>query len=49
MKIQLLKEEYEKKMVNKYSVPWCFANHAGHDKGAFFSIPWRWTAEEDFA
>ena len=34
----LLKEEYEKKMVN-YSVPWCFTNHAGHEKGAFFPFP----------
>ena len=35
----LLKEEYEKKMVNHYSVPWCFTIHAGHEKGAFFSFP----------
>ena len=31
--------EYEKKMVNNYSVPWCFTNHAGHEKGAFFPFP----------
>ena len=35
----LSKEEYEKKMVNNYSVPWCFTNHAGHKKGAFFPFP----------
>ena len=35
----LLKEEYEKKMINNYSVPWCFTNHAGHEKGAFFPFP----------
>ena len=26
-------------MVNNYSVPWCFTNHAGHEKGAFFPFP----------
>ena len=36
MEIQLLKKEYEKKMVNKYNVPWCFTNHAGHEKEHFF-------------
>ena len=46
IEIQLLKKEYEKKMVNKYSVPWCFTNHAGHEKELFFSISWRWAAEE---
>ena len=34
-----MKKEYEKKMVNNYSVPWCFINHAGHEKGAFFPFP----------
>ena len=37
MEIQLLKDEYDKKIVNKYSVPWCFTNHAGHEKEHFFN------------
>ena len=39
MKIQLLKEKYEKKMVNKYSVPRCFTNQTGHEKGTLFEFP----------
>ena len=39
IEIQLLKKEYEKKMVNKYSVLWCFTNHAGHEKELFFQFP----------
>ena len=26
-------------MVKKYSVPWCFTNHAGHEKDHFFQFP----------
>ena len=26
-------------MVKKYSVPWCFTNHAGHEKEHFFQFP----------
>ena len=35
----LLKKEYDKKIVNKYSVPWCFTNHDGHEKEHFFQFP----------
>ena len=35
----LLKEEYEKKMVNNYSVTPYFTNHAGHEKGEFYPFP----------
>ena len=39
MEIQLLKKEYDMKIVNKYSVPWCFTNNAGHKKEHFFQFP----------
>ena len=37
MKILLSKEEYEKKIVNKYSDAQCFTNHAGHEKEHFLN------------